>query len=178
MTSGGCFETYRIVIEPQGHLEAQPHMRGTEEYVTVFQGTAEIGAGEEVHRLNAGDSIRFPAGPAPPLRQRRGGAGPAEHAHLLRSRVTKRGQVQDLSPSACRKNLCSDESARVLAGEPEGAAARPRVGSNALNALHGKAFSERSEDFCAEHRRKSNGIFCRLSEKSLAFSDSLRGQVP
>ena len=55
------FETYRIVIEPQGHLEAQPHMRGTEEYITVFQGTAEIGAGEEVHRLNAGDSIRFPA---------------------------------------------------------------------------------------------------------------------
>lgn len=39
------FETYRIVIEPQGHLEAQPHMRGTEEYITVFQGTAEIGAG-------------------------------------------------------------------------------------------------------------------------------------
>ena len=36
-------------------------MRGTEEYITVFQGTAEIGAGEEVHRLNAGDSIRFPA---------------------------------------------------------------------------------------------------------------------
>jgi len=39
------------------------------------------------------------------------------------------------------------------------------VGSNALNALYGKAFSERSEDFCAEHRRKSNGIFagCRKS---------------
>ena len=55
------FETYRIVIEPQGHLEAQPHMRGTEEYITVFQGTAEIGAGEEVYRLSTGDSIRFPA---------------------------------------------------------------------------------------------------------------------
>ena len=55
------FETYRIVIHPGGHLEAQPHMRGTEEYITVFQGTAEIGVGEEVHRLNAGDSIRFPA---------------------------------------------------------------------------------------------------------------------
>ena len=55
------FETYRIVIEPQGHLEAQPHMRGTEEYITVFQGTAEIGVGEEVYRLSTGDSIRFPA---------------------------------------------------------------------------------------------------------------------
>lgn len=55
------FETYRIVIEPRGRLEAQPHMRGTEEYITVFQGTAEIGAGEEVYRLSTGDSIRFPA---------------------------------------------------------------------------------------------------------------------
>ena len=27
----------------------------------------------------------------------------------------------------------------------------PRVGSNALNALHGKAFSERSEKFLAAH---------------------------
>ncbi|MBS6348741.1 MAG: hypothetical protein KH443_08050, partial [Oscillospiraceae bacterium] len=35
----------------------------------------------------------------------------------------------------------------------------PRVGSNALNALLGKAFSERSEDFSAVERRESNGIF-------------------
>lgn len=55
------FETYRIVIEPRSRLEAQPHMRGTEEYITVFQGTAEIGAGEEVYHLSTGDSIRFPA---------------------------------------------------------------------------------------------------------------------
>ena len=56
------------------------------------------------------------------------------------------------------KNLCSDESARELAGELEGAA-------NALNALLGKAFSERSEDFSAAQRRESNGIFsgCRKS---------------
>ena len=33
------------------------------------------------------------------------------------------------------------------------------VGSNALNALLGKAFSERSEDFSAAQRRESNGIF-------------------
>ena len=59
-----------------------------------------------------------------------------------------------------------------VGGGARGGGSPPRVGSNALNALHGKAFSERSEDFCAEHRH-----FCRLSEKSLAFSDSLRGQV-
>ena len=43
---------------------------------------------------------------------------------------------------------------------------------NALNALHGKAFSERSEDFSAAGRRESNDIF-RLAGKSLDFFDSL-----
>ena len=33
------------------------------------------------------------------------------------------------------------------------------MGSNAPNALHGKAFGERSEDFSAAARRESNGIF-------------------
>ena len=34
------FETYRIVMLPGGALEAQPHLPGTEEYVTVFGGPA------------------------------------------------------------------------------------------------------------------------------------------
>ena len=51
------------------------------------------------------------------------------------------------------KNLCSNGSARV--------------GSNALNALQGKAFSERSEDFSAAQRRESNGIFSQLVKKFL-----------
>ena len=55
------FETYRIVIQPQGHLESQPHLKGTEEYITVFQGTVERGVGQEKCRLEQGDSIRFPA---------------------------------------------------------------------------------------------------------------------
>ena len=41
------------------------------------------------------------------------------------------------------------------------------VGSNALNALQGKAFSERSEDFSAAQRRESNGIFSQLVKKFL-----------
>ena len=40
-----------------------------------------------------------------------------------------------------------------------GGSSPPRMGSNALNALHGKAFSEHSEDFSAAARRESNGIF-------------------
>ena len=38
------FETYRICVRPGGSLDAQPHMAGTEEYVTVFSGEVEISA--------------------------------------------------------------------------------------------------------------------------------------
>jgi transcriptional regulator with XRE-family HTH domain len=53
------FETYRIRIDRGGHLEAQPHMPGTEEYITVFAGKARIAAGEESADLAEGDSIHF-----------------------------------------------------------------------------------------------------------------------
>lgn len=54
-----AFETYRIVIAPGGRLEAEGHMPGTEEYITVFGGTAEIETAGERYRLENGDSIRF-----------------------------------------------------------------------------------------------------------------------
>lgn len=55
------FETYRIQIEPEGYLLAQPHMAGTEEYITVFEGEVEVCAGQEAFRLAKGDSLRFKA---------------------------------------------------------------------------------------------------------------------
>lgn len=55
------FETYRIVIRPGGQLQAQPHLSGAEESITVFAGTAEITVAEEVYTLEKGDSIRFKA---------------------------------------------------------------------------------------------------------------------
>ena len=55
------FEIYRIRIEPDGFLCAQPHMAGTEEYITVFAGNVEICAGQEVFQLAEGDSLRFQA---------------------------------------------------------------------------------------------------------------------
>lgn len=55
------FESYMIEIRKDGQLKAQPHMYGTEEFVTVFSGRAEITAGEEVFVLNKGDSLRFRA---------------------------------------------------------------------------------------------------------------------
>lgn len=58
---GRGFETYRIVIAPGGSLEAQPHLTGTEEYVTVFSGMVDIWAGEERFSLEEGDSLRFRA---------------------------------------------------------------------------------------------------------------------
>lgn len=55
------FETYRIRIDRGGRLDAQPHMPGTEEYITVFSGNVRITAGGESSELAEGDSIHFQA---------------------------------------------------------------------------------------------------------------------
>ena len=55
-----------------------------------------------------------------------------------------------------------------IGGGARGGGSPPRVGSNSLNALHGKAFSERSEDFTADERRESNGI-CQAVGKVLGL---------
>lgn len=55
------FETYRIVIKPQGSLSAQPHLKGSEEYITVFGGSVKITVDGKDYILNCGDSIRFTA---------------------------------------------------------------------------------------------------------------------
>lgn len=54
-------EMYRIEVEPLGQLDSQPHLAGTKEYITVFEGQVEITLGEKVYRLMAGDSLRFAA---------------------------------------------------------------------------------------------------------------------
>lgn len=53
------FETYRFVIKEKGELHAQPHLAGTEEYITVFQGSLEIKTDGQTLLLWEGDSIRF-----------------------------------------------------------------------------------------------------------------------
>lgn len=55
------FETYRIVIAADGGLQAEAHLAGTEEYITVFSGNIEVTVGDTVYSLNEGDSIRFKA---------------------------------------------------------------------------------------------------------------------
>lgn len=58
---GRRFEMYSIDIEENGHLAAEAHREGTEEFLTVFQGEVTVSINEEKHLLNKGDSIRFKA---------------------------------------------------------------------------------------------------------------------
>ena len=55
------FESYMIEIKPGGGLQAQPHMGGTEEFLTVFSGHVEVTAGSECFSIGPGDSLRFKA---------------------------------------------------------------------------------------------------------------------
>ena len=63
------------------------------------------------------------------------------------------------------------KSARLnWGGGARGGSRPPRVESNTPEALRGKASGERSEDFCAAARRKSNGILegCRKSPRTFS----------
>jgi len=42
-------------------LSAQPHLAGTEEYITVFDGIVDIIVENESYHLKKGDSIKFKA---------------------------------------------------------------------------------------------------------------------
>ncbi len=53
------FEVYRIVILTGGKLNANAHLPGTEEYITVFSGSISIHVQDKIFNLNEGDSIRF-----------------------------------------------------------------------------------------------------------------------
>lgn len=75
------FETYRIVIKPSGTLSAQPHLKGSEEYITVFAGEVEIEVAGERFFLFKGDSIRFLADV--PHAYRNVGADTAELSMLI-----------------------------------------------------------------------------------------------
>jgi XRE family transcriptional regulator, regulator of sulfur utilization len=59
--NGRRFEMYSIDIEKDGHLNAEGHREGTEEFLTVFQGKVTVRVNEEEYVVNKGDSIRFKA---------------------------------------------------------------------------------------------------------------------
>mgnify|MGYP001612236274 FL=1 len=58
---GRRFEMYSIDIEKDGHLDAEAHRDGTEEYLTVFQGEVTVRVNGEEYIINKGDSIKFKA---------------------------------------------------------------------------------------------------------------------
>jgi transcriptional regulator with XRE-family HTH domain len=54
-------EFYELRLTPGGHEDADPHPPGTTENLVVTQGSVEIDAGGETHRLDTGDAIVFEA---------------------------------------------------------------------------------------------------------------------
>lgn len=58
---GRRFEMYSIDIEQGGHLNAEAHREGTEEFLTVFQGELKVIVNDEEYIVHNGDSIRFKA---------------------------------------------------------------------------------------------------------------------
>ncbi len=55
------FSIYYIEVAPGAAWQAEAHLRGTVEFVTVFAGELEVGTQESSFRLKAGDSLRFKA---------------------------------------------------------------------------------------------------------------------
>ena len=52
---------YMMEMEEHSSLNAEPHIAGAEEFITVYKGEVTIRAGEETYTLRGGDSIRFKA---------------------------------------------------------------------------------------------------------------------
>lgn len=55
------FETYYVSMLPDTEQISSAHIKGTEEYVTVFAGKLEVTVDNEKYVLDTGDSIRFNA---------------------------------------------------------------------------------------------------------------------
>jgi transcriptional regulator with XRE-family HTH domain len=53
------FEQYLIDIRPGGSIDAEPHLMGTEEFITAIGGTVLISVAGREFRLEDGDSIHF-----------------------------------------------------------------------------------------------------------------------
>lgn len=53
------FAVYWLNLEPGSEWESEPHMRGTEEFVTVCRGRLEIRTAGKIFEIAEGESIRF-----------------------------------------------------------------------------------------------------------------------
>jgi transcriptional regulator with XRE-family HTH domain len=55
------FEIYSVEFQKNGYLSTEPHLQGTQEFLTVFSGEVTITLGEKSFVVNAGKAIRFKA---------------------------------------------------------------------------------------------------------------------
>lgn len=55
------FEMYSLEIDTGGHLEAEAHPQGTQEFITVFAGEVAINVNNNSFVVTQGNSIRFKA---------------------------------------------------------------------------------------------------------------------
>lgn len=55
------FEMYAVEIDAGGYLQADGHIAGTQEFLTLHTGTLAVRAADEEHLLEVGDSVRFKA---------------------------------------------------------------------------------------------------------------------
>lgn len=53
------FAVYYLELEPESYWQSEPHLRGTTEFITVFEGTIEIVADSQRFLVARGESIRF-----------------------------------------------------------------------------------------------------------------------
>lgn len=58
---GRRFEIYMMEMDLKSELNAEPHIEGTEEFITVFEGEVTIRVGAEDYTVSSGESIRFGA---------------------------------------------------------------------------------------------------------------------
>ena len=55
------FAAYYLELDPGSYWESEPHLKGTEEFITIFSGTMEILADSRKFQVQKGESIRFKA---------------------------------------------------------------------------------------------------------------------
>lgn len=53
------FAVYYLELEPDSFWQSEPHLRGTTEFVSVFDGEIEINAADKLFLVSKGESVRF-----------------------------------------------------------------------------------------------------------------------
>lgn len=53
------FAVYYLELEPGSFLPAEPHLKGTTEFIMIFGGTLVVRAADQTFQITKGESIRF-----------------------------------------------------------------------------------------------------------------------